>query len=89
MNLNFPISNTTSIDIRKSKNTFLIKENILQLYKKEIVVKNSISNNLYSSAMDVNIEPNIIVEFAKYLVLKLISRDIRKEIGLKYIMKNL
>ena len=88
VNLNFPISNTTSIDIRKSKNTFLIKENILQLYKKEIVVKNSISNNLYSSAMSVNIEPNIIIEFARIFGLKLISKEIfEKEIGLKYIMK--
>ena len=79
VNLNFPISNTTSIDIRKSKNTFLIKENILQLYKKEIVVKNSISNNLYSSAMDVNIEPNIIVEFARIFGFEVdFQRDIRK-----------
>ena len=79
VNLNFPISNTTSIDIRKSKDTFLIKENILQLYKKEIVVKNSISNNLYSSAMDVNIEPNIIVEFARIFGFEVdFQRDIRK-----------
>ena len=79
VNLNFPISNTTSIDIRKSKDAFLIKENILQLYKKEIVVKNSISNNLYSSAMDVNIEPNIIVEFARIFGFEVdFQRDIRK-----------
>ena len=79
VNLNFPISNTTSIDIRKSKDAFLIKENILQLYKKEIVVKNSISNNLYRSAMDVNIEPNIIVEFARIFGFEVdFQRDIRK-----------
>ena len=79
VNLNFPISNTTSIDIRKSKDAFLIKENILQLYKKEIVVKNSISNNLYSSAMDVNIEPNIIIEFARIFGFEVdFQRDIRK-----------
>ena len=79
VNLNFPISNTSSIDIRKSQDAFLVKENILQLYKKEIVVKNSITNNLYSSAMDVNIEPNIIVEFARIFGFEVdFQRDIRK-----------
>ena len=31
---------------------FIVKENILKLYKKEVVVKNIIKNNLYSSAID-------------------------------------
>ena len=51
VNLNFPITNTSSVEVRKSQDTFTVKENILKLYKKEIVVKNSIKNNLYSSAM--------------------------------------
>ena len=38
----------------------------------------------------INIEPNIIVDLLEYLVLKLIFKEIfEKEIGLKYIMKNL
>ena len=79
VNLNFPISNTNSIDVRKSQETFIVKENILQLYKKEIVVKNSITNNLYSSAMQVDIEPNIIVEFARIFGFEVdFQRDIRK-----------
>ena len=79
VNLNFPISNTSSIEVRQSQNTFLIKENILQLYKKEIVVKNTITNNLYSSAMKVDIEPNIIVEFARIFGFEVdFQRDIRK-----------
>ncbi len=79
VNLNFPINNTSSIEIRKSEDTFIIKENILQLYKKEIVVKNSITNNLYSSAMKANIEPNIIVEFARVFGFEVdFQRDIRK-----------
>jgi hypothetical protein len=36
----YPINNTTVVEIRKSQNNFIVKENILQLYKKEVVVKN-------------------------------------------------
>ncbi len=77
--LNFPVSNTSSIEVRQSKNKFIVRENILNLYKKEIVVRNSITNNLYSSAMNVNIEPNIIVEFARIFGFEVdFQRDIRK-----------
>ena len=80
VNLNFPITNTSSVEVRKVQDTFIVKENILKLYKKEIVVKNSITNNLYSSAMAVNIEPNIIVEFARIFGFEVdFQRDIRKE----------
>ena len=65
VNFVYPINNTTSVEIRKSQDKFLVKENILQLYKKEVVVKNVIKNNLYSSAVDSGIEPNIIIEFAR------------------------
>ncbi len=79
VNLNFPISNTISIEVRKSQNTFVVKENVLQLYKKEVVVKNSIADNLYNSAMDVDLEPNIIVEFARIFGFEVdFQRDIRK-----------
>ena len=43
-------------------------QNILQLYKKEVVVKNVINNNLYSSAVESGVEPNIIVEFAEKIL---------------------
>ena len=52
VNLVYPINNTTSVEIRKSQDNFFVKENILKLYKKEVVVKNTIKNNLYSSAID-------------------------------------
>ena len=79
INLKFPITNTSSVEIRKSQDSFTVKENILKLYKKEIVVKNSITNNLYNSAMRVNIEPNIIVEFARIFGFEVdFQRDIRK-----------
>ena len=78
VNFVYPINNTTSVEVRKSQNKFLVKENILQLYKKEVVIKNIISNNLYSSAINSKIEPNIIVEFARIFGFEVdFQRDIR------------
>ena len=75
----FPISNTSSVEIRKTKDNFLVKENILQLYKKEVVIRNDIKSNLYSSAIESGIEPNIIVEFARIFGFEVdFQRDIRK-----------
>jgi murein DD-endopeptidase MepM/ murein hydrolase activator NlpD len=79
VNLVYPINNTTSVEIRKSQNSFIVKENILQLYKREVVIRNVIKNNLYSSAVAVNVEPNIIVEFARIYGFEVdFQRDIRK-----------
>ncbi len=79
INLKFPISNTTSIEVRKVKENYIVKENILRLNKKEVVVKNNIKNNLYSSAIEVGIEANIIVEFARIFGFEVdFQRDIRK-----------
>ena len=79
VSLVYPINNTTSIEIRKNQENFDIKENILQLYKKEVVVKNIIKNNLYNSAVESGIEPNIIVEFARVFGFEVdFQRDIRK-----------
>jgi murein DD-endopeptidase MepM/ murein hydrolase activator NlpD len=80
INLLYPINNTTNIEIRKNKNNFVVKENVLQLYKKEVVLKNEIKNNLYSAAIEAGIEPNIIVEFARIFGFEVdFQRDIRKE----------
>ena len=79
VNFVYPINNTTSVEIRKYQNDFLLKENILQLYRKEVVVKNVIKNNLYSSAVESGIEPNIIIEFARIFGFEVdFQRDIRK-----------
>ena len=79
VSLLFPINNTSSIEVRKSKNKFIVKENILQLYKKEVVIKSVIKNNLYSSAIQSGIEPNIIIEFARIFGFEVdFQRDIRK-----------
>ena len=79
VNFIYPINNTSSVEIRKSQKSFLVKENILQLYKEEIVVKNVIKNNLYSSAIESEVEPNIIIEFARIFGFEVdFQRDIRK-----------
>ena len=79
INLLYPINNTSSIEVRKNKEDFFVRENILQLYKKEVVVKSIIKNNLYSSAISAGIEPNIIVEFARIFGFEVdFQRDIRK-----------
>ncbi len=79
INLLYPINNTISVEIRKSQNNFIVKKNILKLYKKEVVIKSEIKNNLYSSAVNSGIEPNIIVEFARIFGFEVdFQRDIRK-----------
>ena len=79
VNLVYPLNNTTSIEIRRSQDNFIINENILQLYKKEVVIRNVIKNNLYSSAINAGIEPNVIVEFARIFGFEVdFQRDIRK-----------
>ena len=75
----YPINNTLSVEIRKNKNLIEIKENVLKLNKKDVVVKNTINNNLYSAATKVEIEPNIIIEFARIYGFEIdFQRDIRK-----------
>ena len=79
INLIYPVSNTSSIEIRSAQNKFLVKENVLQLYKKEVVARNVIKNNLYSSAVNAGVEPNIIIEFARIYGFEVdFQRDIRK-----------
>ena len=79
VNILYPVSNILSVEVRKNDNNFIIKENIIKLNKKEVVVKNIIKNNLYSAAVEVGIEPNIIVEFARIYGFEIdFQRDIRK-----------
>ena len=73
------MSNTRSVEIIRNKETFLVKDNILKLTIKEVVVSNIIENNLFSAAIEVGIEPNIIVEFARIFGFEIdFQRDIRK-----------
>ena len=79
VNIIYPVNNTLNIEIRKNQNNFVVKKNILKLYKKEVVIKNEIKNNLYSSAIEAGLEPNIIIEFARIFGFEVdFQRDIRK-----------
>jgi len=78
ISLSYPIDEVTTVEIRKNKNSFIVTENILKLNKTEVVLSNTITNNLYSSAIDAGIEPNIIVEFANIFGFEVdFQRDIR------------
>ena len=80
VNILYPISNTLIVEISKNDNLIDIREIIIKLNKKEVVVKNFIKNNLYSSAVEVGIEPNIIVEFARIYGFEIdFQRDIRED----------
>jgi murein DD-endopeptidase MepM/ murein hydrolase activator NlpD len=78
VSLFYPIDAITSVEIRRNKEEFNISKIILKLKKKEIVLSNTIKNNLYSSAVEAGIEPNIIVEFANIFGFEVdFQRDIR------------
>jgi len=78
VSLFYPINEITTVEIKRSRDEFIVKENILKLQKKEIVLSNTIKKNLYSSAIEVGIEPNIIVEFANMYGFEVdFQRDIR------------
>ena len=77
--INYPISKTTSVIIDKRKEKIQIKKNVTQLFKRNVVVTGKISNSLYASAMKENVEPNIIIEFARIFGFEVdFQRDIRK-----------
>jgi murein DD-endopeptidase MepM/ murein hydrolase activator NlpD len=79
INLFYPIDAITSVEVRRNKNVFDVSKIVLKLNKKEIVLSNTIKNNLYSSAIEAGLEPNIIVEFANIFGFEVdFQRDIRR-----------
>ncbi len=79
ISLSYSVTPIITIEVRRDKDQFIVNKNILQLEKRETVVKNIIKNNLYSSAIEVGIEPNIIIEFARIYGFEVdFQRDIRK-----------
>ena len=78
VSLFYPINEVTTVEIKRNKEGFLVSKNILNLAKQEVVSSNIIKNNLYSSAIEAGIEPNIIVEFANIFGFEVdFQRDIR------------
>tara|TARA_B110001452_G_scaffold95104_1_gene78596 strand:+ start:237 stop:1541 length:1305 start_codon:yes stop_codon:yes gene_type:complete len=79
ISLFYPIDAITSVEVKRNKDTFDVSKIILELDKKEVVLSNTIKNNLYTSAVDAGLEPNIIVEFANIFGFEVdFQRDIRK-----------
>ena len=75
----YPIDEITTVEVKKINDTINVTKNVLVLEKKEVVLSNTIENNLYSSAVEAGIEPNVIVEFANIFGFEIdFQRDIRK-----------
>ena len=77
----FPISRTKKIQIVKNliSDTYDYQEIITDLNKKIIYKEAKILRSLYKSAIDLKVQPNIIVEFARIYGFQIdFQRDIRK-----------
>ena len=75
-----PITKSTTIAIAKNEeNKIVSKKIITKLYKKKTLSENIIKNNLYSSAVKANINPDTIIEFARIFGFEIdFQRDIRE-----------
>ncbi len=79
VSFSYPIDEITTVEVKKINDTINVTKNVLVLEKKEVVLSNTIENNLYSSAIEAGIEPNVIVEFANIFGFEIdFQRDIRK-----------
>ena len=77
----FPISRTKKILLTKNLDTNLFEKKIIitNLNKKIIFKEGKITQSLYRTAVDLNIQPNIIIEFARIYGFQVdFQRDIRK-----------
>ena len=75
-----PITKSTTIEITKDEDEKIISKKIItKLYKRKYLAENTITNNLYKSAIDANINPETIIEFARIFGFEIdFQRDIRK-----------
>ena len=77
----FPISRTEKIQLTRNLDTDLFdkKKIITNLNRKIIFKEGKITQSLYRTAIDLNIQPNIIIEFARIYGFQVdFQRDIRK-----------
>jgi murein DD-endopeptidase MepM/ murein hydrolase activator NlpD len=77
----FPISRTEKIQLNRNLDTNLFekKKIITNLNKRIIFKEGKITSSLYKTAIDLNIQPNIIIEFARIYGFQVdFQRDIRK-----------
>ena len=75
-----PITKSTTIAITKNEENKIISEKIItKLYKNKTLADNIIKKNLYTSAVESNINPETIIEFARIFGFEIdFQRDIRK-----------
>ena len=77
----FPISRTEKVELTRNLNTNLFEKKTLitNLNKKIIFKEGRITKSLYKTAIGLNVQPNIIVEFARIYGFQVdFQRDIRK-----------
>jgi len=76
-----PVTKSTSIEITKDEEGRLLSRKIItKLYKKKVLAENIIIDNLYKSALEQKINPEIIIEFARIFGFEIdFQRDIRKK----------
>jgi murein DD-endopeptidase MepM/ murein hydrolase activator NlpD len=77
----FPISRTKKIQLIRNLNTDIFEKKIIitNLDKKIIFKEGKITQSLYKTAIDLNVQPNIIIEFARIYGFQVdFQRDIRK-----------
>ena len=77
----FPISRTEKIQLTRNLNTDIFEKKtiITNLNKKIIFKEGKITQSLYKTAVDLNVQPNIIIEFARIYGFQVdFQRDIRR-----------
>jgi len=76
-----PVTKSTTISITKNEeNKIISKKIITKLYKKKTLSENIIKKNLYSAAMEADINPDTIIEFARIFGFEIdFQRDIRED----------
>ena len=73
----FPISRTKKIQLTKNLNNIFEKKIIITNLNKKIILKEGkITQSLYKTAIDLSVQPNVIIEFAEFMDFKLIFKEI-------------
>ena len=77
----FPVSRTKKIQLTRDLNNNLFEKKIIitNLNKKIVFKEGKITQSLYKTAIDLNVQPNVIIEFARIYGFQVdFQRDIRK-----------
>ena len=77
----FPVSRTEKIQLTRNLDSNLFEKKIIttNLNKKIIFKEGKITQSLYETAIDLNVQPNVIIEFARIYGFQVdFQRDIRK-----------